>query len=55
MTRQVYTPHQVESATKILNAIASVPSDKQEAFIRYIEAMSIGAEIACKSKTQRSA
>ena len=54
MKQQVYTAQQVAYAIKILNAIASVPPDKQGAYVDYIEALFTGAAIACKSQ-QRSA
>lgn len=46
MNEQIYTPKQVEAADRLMDAVASVPQEKQPAFIRFIEAIAIGANVA---------
>lgn len=41
-----YTTQQMKDADRLAKAIASVPEDKRPAYIRTIEAMMLGAELA---------
>ena len=41
-----YTPAEMEDASRLAAAIANVPEKKRPAFVRMIEAMLIGAEVA---------
>jgi len=46
MNSKTYTPQQLYAATRVMDAISSVPSDKRLEFIRLIEAIAISAEVA---------
>ena len=52
MTEKAYTPQQMTQADRLALAVASVPEDKRPAYIRTIEAVMLGAEIAELGRTQ---
>lgn len=45
-TKRIYTADQMNDADRLAKAIASVPEEKRHAFVRVIEAMMMGAEMA---------
>ena len=55
MKAQTYTPKQVEAADRLIDAVASVPSEKQPAFVRFIEAIAIGANVALGNSSAATA
>lgn len=46
MPEKTYTQEQMDSAQRLMDVIASVPTDKQQEMIQMIEAMILGAEMA---------
>ena len=49
---ETYTPKQIEAADRLAKAIAIVPGEKRPAYIRTIEAMMLGAELAELGRAQ---
>lgn len=49
MKEPMYTVEQAKAADRLMEAVASVPKEKQPAFIRFIEAVAIGAELAARN------
>lgn len=55
MNEKTYTPQQMAQAERLILAVASVPEDKRPAYIRIIEAMMLGAELADLARSKATA
>lgn len=53
MTERTYTQEQTASAERLMDVIASVPTERQPEIIRMIEAMILGAEMAGRMQSDR--